>query len=69
MISTSTNVLGEISSVTSSVFFSVSPYFFFIIGIVVAFFVAEIMIDVANEKKLDKRIADTLERSRATRDL
>jgi len=69
MLISPTNVVGEIGTVSTSVFSSVAPFFYVVLGIVIAFFIGEIVMNIVSERKLDKRIADTLERSRAARDL
>lgn len=61
MIATSSNVVGEIGSVATATFLSVAPIVYFIVGIVLAFFFAGILIDIIAQKKIDKRIETSLE--------
>jgi len=67
-MSTSSNVIGEIGSVASATFSEISPVFYMIAGIVLAFLVGNILIDIANDNRLDREISDTISRSKNLRE-
>jgi len=69
MLISPTNVIGEIGTVSTSAFSTIAPIVYIVMGIALAFFIAEILINIVSERNLDKRISDTVERSRAARDL
>lgn len=69
LISTTTNATSEIGSVATSSFGAVAPFIYLIFGIIIAFFVAEIIIDMVAQKKHDREIDDTLDRLHTSIDL
>ena len=64
IISPPTNAFSEIGTVAQSIFDSVSPAVIMIIGILLAFFVVEMIIDSVSYRSLNEKVDRELERSR-----
>lgn len=64
MIFKITDAYGGLSSVASSVFVDVSPYMILVIGIVLAFFIIEVLIEIFDRKE-DKRVMDKADKAMA----
>jgi hypothetical protein len=64
MIFKITDAYGGLSSVASAVFADVSPYMILVIGIVLAFFIIEVLIEIFDRKE-DKRVMDKANKAMA----
>lgn len=64
MIFDGTGAYSGLSSVASAVFADVSPYIILVIGIVLAFFIIEVLIEIFDRKE-DKRVMDKADKAMA----
>lgn len=61
LFQSATSTVSEIGVVSSNAFSSISPYLYLVIGLVLAFFILEMLIDIIATSKSDKKLYDRID--------
>lgn len=60
LISSSTNAYQQIGLVSTNIFTSILPFLYLVLGIILAFFIVELIIDTIRTSQSDKKVQEKM---------